>query len=96
MIAYISYIDGTPNLFVVDIYGKNQKQLTFVEGEDTVVWPSFSPIEDAIAYTYNSSEEGIGARIIIIKSDGTEIVSFQLRIIQKLILIILDGLRMEK
>ena len=74
LIAYISYIDGTPNLSVIDIYGKNQKQLTFVEGEDTVVWPSFSPVEDAIAYTYNSSEEGIGARIIIIKSDGTEIV----------------------
>jgi len=74
LIAYISYIDGTPNLFVIDIYGKNQKQLTFVEGKDTVVWPSFSPVEDAIAYTYNSSEEGIGARIIVVKSDGKEIV----------------------
>lgn len=74
LIAYISYIDGTPNLFVIDIYGKNQKQLTFVEGEDTVVWPSFSPVEDAIAYTFNSSEEGVGARIIVVRSDGTEII----------------------
>ncbi|MCG9479741.1 MAG: hypothetical protein K9H14_05970 [Actinomycetia bacterium] len=74
LIAYISYIDSTPNLSVIDIYGKSQKQLTFVEGKDTVVWPSFSPVEDTIAYTYNSSEEGIGARIIVVKSDGTEIV----------------------
>ena len=74
LIAYISYIDGTPNLSVIDVYGNNQKQLTFVEGEDTAVWPSYSPVEDAIAYTYNSSEEGIGARIIVVKSDGTEIV----------------------
>lgn len=74
LIAYISYIDGTPNLYVIDIYGNNQKQLTFVEGKDTVNWPSYSPVEDAIAYTYNSSEEGIGERIIVVKSDGTEIV----------------------
>ncbi|MBN2073905.1 MAG: PD40 domain-containing protein [Actinobacteria bacterium] len=74
MIAYISYIDGTPNLSVIDIYGNNQKQLTFVEGEDTVVWPGYSPVEDAIAYTYNSAEEGIGARIIVVRSDGTKIV----------------------
>src|SRR4030042_6633450 len=74
LIAYISYIDGTPNMSVIDIYVKNQKQLTFVEGEDTVLWPSYSPIEDAIAYTYNSSEEGIGARIIVVRSDGPEII----------------------
>ena len=74
LIAYIAYIDGTPNLSVIDIYGKNQKQLTFVEGENTVVWPSYSPVEDAIAYTYNSSEEGIGSRIIVVKSDGTKII----------------------
>lgn len=73
-IAYISYVNGTPNLFIIDIYGNNKKQLTFVEGKDTVLWPSFSPVEDAIAYTYNSSEEGIGERIIVIRSDGTKII----------------------
>lgn len=73
-IAYISYINGTPNLFIIDIYGNNKKQLTFVEGKDTVLWPSFSPVEDAIAYTYNSSKEGIGERIIVVRSDGTKIV----------------------
>lgn len=39
-----------------------------------MVWPSFSPVEDAIAYTFNSSEEGVGARIIVVRSDGTEII----------------------
>ena len=52
-IAYISYRNNIPNLFVVDIYGKNQKQLTFVEGKNTVLWPSWSPISDIIAFSYN-------------------------------------------
>lgn len=74
LIAYISYIDGTPNLFVIDIYGNNQKQLTFVEGEDTILWPSFSPVEDIIAYSYNKAGPEIGARLYTIKSDGTQML----------------------
>ena len=77
LIAYISYssmIDGTPNLFVIDIYGNNQKQLTFVEGEDAIHWPSFSPVEDIIAYSYNKAGPEIGNRLYTIKSDGTQML----------------------
>jgi Tol biopolymer transport system component len=74
LIAYISYIDGTPNLFVIDIYGNNQKQLTFVEGEDTIRWPSFSPVEDIIAYSYNKANSEIGNRLYTIQSDGMQML----------------------
>jgi Tol biopolymer transport system component len=70
-IAYISYRNDTPNLFVMDAYGKNEKQLTFGEGEDTVLWPSWSPVSDVIAYTYNKAGEDVDARLWAIKSDGT-------------------------
>lgn len=75
-IAYISYIDKVPNLFIIDIYGENKKQLTFVEGGDTVRWPSFSPVSDTIAFTYNKAGSEVGARILTIKSDGTEMLEF--------------------
>jgi Tol biopolymer transport system component len=78
LIAYISYPsmaeDSTPNLFVIDIYGNNQKQLTFVEGEDAIHWPSFSPVEDVIAYSYNKAGPEIGNRLYTIKSDGTQML----------------------
>jgi len=70
-IAYISYIDGIPNLFVMDTYGKNVKQLTFVTGKDTVLWPSWSPVSDTIAFSYNKAGDDIDFRLQIIKSDGT-------------------------
>jgi TolB protein len=70
-LAYISYKDNTPNLYVMDIQGRNTKQLTFVEGKDTVLWPSWSPISDVIAYSYNKAGEEIDFRIRTIKSDGT-------------------------
>ena len=70
-IAYISYRNNIPNLFVMDIYGKNQKQLTFVEGKSTVLWPSWSPVSDVIAFSYNKEGEDIDSRLHIIKSDGT-------------------------
>ncbi len=75
-IAYISYIDKVPNLFIIDIYGENKKQLTFAEGGDAVLWPSFSPVCDTIAYTYNQEGGEVGARILTIKSDGTEMLEF--------------------
>jgi len=41
-IAYISYRDNIPNLFVVDTHGQNAKQLTFVDGKNTVgQYPKF-------------------------------------------------------
>jgi len=70
-IAYISYRDKIPNLFVMDIYGKNIKQLTFVEGENTVLWPSWSPVSDTIAFSYNKAGADIDFRLQIIKPDGT-------------------------
>lgn len=71
-IAYISYRDGTPNLFVMDTHGQNQKQLTSVEGESTVLWPSWSPLGDWIAFSYNRAGDEIGARLQVIKPDGTD------------------------
>ena len=59
-IAYISYRDKVPNLFVMDIYGKNIKQLTFVEEKNSVLWPSWSPISDVIAYSFDKAGDEIG------------------------------------
>jgi Tol biopolymer transport system component len=70
-IAYISYIDNTPNLFVMDIYGKNIKQLTFVDGKNTVLWPSWSPVSDVIAFSFNKAGEDVDFRLHIIKANGT-------------------------
>jgi Tol biopolymer transport system component len=70
-IAYISYINNIPNLFVMDTYGQNTKQLTFVTGKDTVLWPSWSPVSDVIAYSYNKAGDEIDFRLQIIKADGT-------------------------
>jgi TolB protein len=70
-IAYISYRDDIPNLFVVDDHGQSQKQLTFVDGKNTVLWPSWSPVSDTIAYSYNKAGDEIGFRLQIIKPDGT-------------------------
>jgi len=55
----------------MDIYGKNIKQLTFVEGENTVLWPSWSPVSDTIAFSYNKAGADIDFRLQIIKPDGT-------------------------
>jgi Tol biopolymer transport system component len=77
-LAYISYRNNIPNLFVMDIYGENIKQLTFVEGQDTILWPSWSPVSDVIAYAYNKAGDEIDFRLQIIRSDGTgqrEIIS---------------------
>lgn len=71
-IAYISYQDNIPNLFVMDVYGKNTKQLTFVAGKDTVLWPSWSPVSDTIAYSYNKAGDEIDFRLQTIRADGTE------------------------
>jgi len=71
-IAYISYQNGIPNLFVMDTYGKNTKQLTNVAGKDLVLWPSWSPVSDVIAYSYNVAGEDIGFKLHTIKADGTE------------------------
>jgi Tol biopolymer transport system component len=70
-IAYISYRDNVPNLFVMDIDGNNTKQLTNVSGKNTVLWPSWSPVSDVIAYSYNKAGEDVDFRLEIIKSDGT-------------------------
>jgi Tol biopolymer transport system component len=70
-IAYISYRNKIPNLFVMDTYGKNIKQLTFADGENTVLWPSWSPVSDTIAYSYNKAGDEIDFRLQIIKPDGT-------------------------
>jgi Tol biopolymer transport system component len=70
-IAYISYIDGTPNLFVMDTRGQNVKQLTFATGKNTVLWPSWSPVSDMIAFSFNKAGEDVDFRLHIIKSDGT-------------------------
>ena len=71
-IAYISYRNDVPNLFIVDIYGKNEKQLTFADGKSTVLWPSWSPVDnDMIAYSYNKAGDEIDFRLRIIRADGT-------------------------
>lgn len=70
-IAYISYINNIPNLFVMDAHGQNIKQLTFVDGKNTVLWPSWSPVSDVIAYSYNKAGDEIDFRLQIIKADGT-------------------------
>ena len=70
-IAYISYRDGIPNLWVMDIHGENVKQLTFVKGQDTVLWPSWSPVSDVIAFSYNKAGNEIDFRLHTIKADGT-------------------------
>jgi Tol biopolymer transport system component len=71
-LAYISYRDDTQNLFVVDIYGENIKQLTFLEGENTVSWPSWSPVSDIIAYSFNKAGDELDDRLYTIKADGSE------------------------
>ncbi len=75
-IAYISYRgghNGIPNLFVMDDHGQNNKQLTFVDGENTVLWPSWSPVDnDTIAFSYNKAGSDIDFRLHTIKSDGTD------------------------
>jgi Tol biopolymer transport system component len=70
-IAYISYREDRPNLFIMDTYGKNTKQLTFVTGKDTVLWPSWSPVSDVIAFSYNKAGDEIDFRLHTIKADGT-------------------------
>lgn len=70
-IAYISYREKIPNLFVVDIYGKNERQLTFEEGKSTVLWPSWSPVGDVIAFSYNEEGEEKDFRLHEIRSDGS-------------------------
>jgi len=71
-IAYISYIEDTPNLWVTDLYG-NAKQLTYFEDEDTALWPSWSPVSDVIAFTYNQQGSDIGEKLYTIKPDGTQL-----------------------
>jgi Tol biopolymer transport system component len=72
-LAYISYRNNVPNLFVMDVYGGNIKQLTFVEGASTVLWPSWSPVDnDLIAFSYNKAGNDIDFRLHTIKSDGTD------------------------
>jgi TolB protein len=71
-IAYISYRGGIPNLFVMDIYGKNEKQLTNATGKNTVLWPSWSPKGDVIAYSYNKGGNDIDERIWTVEPDGTD------------------------
>jgi Tol biopolymer transport system component len=55
----------------MDTQGENSKQLTFVDGKDTVLWPSWSPISDTIAFSYNKAGDEIDFRLQVIKSDGT-------------------------
>ncbi|MFA5994325.1 MAG: hypothetical protein WC823_05190, partial [Parcubacteria group bacterium] len=71
-LAYISYRNNTPNLFVMDMYGQNIRQLTFAEGGSTVLWPSWSPTSDVIAFSYNQAGTDIDFRLQVIKVDGTD------------------------
>jgi len=76
-IAYTSYTYGdtgnTANLFVIDIYGKNIRQLTFLEGvDDYATWASWSPVSDVIAFTLNKAGDEINGGLYTIKADGTE------------------------
>ena len=71
-LAYISYRNNTPNLFVMDIYGQNIRQLTFAEVGSTVLWPSWSPTSDVIAFSYNKAGDEIGFRLRTIRADGTD------------------------
>jgi len=70
-IAYISYRDNVPNLFVINVDGGSETQLTFASGGDTVLWPRWSPSGDVIAYTFNSAQSGVGQRIRTIRPDGS-------------------------
>ena len=59
----------------MDIYGKNIKQLTFLEGVDEYAsWPSWSPVSDVIAFTNTVIKEDGDevTRLYTIKADGTE------------------------
>ena len=55
-IVYISQKDGTLNLFLIDIDGKNQRQLTFFRNGEQIFNPKFSPDGSKIIFDYSLNE----------------------------------------
>ncbi|MEJ5304512.1 MAG: biopolymer transporter Tol [Ignavibacteria bacterium] len=55
-IVYVSQKDGTLNLFLIDIEGKNQRQLTFFKNGEQVYNPKFSPNGKKIVFDYSLNE----------------------------------------
>jgi Tol biopolymer transport system component len=55
-IVYVSQKDGTLNLFLIDIEGKNQRQLTFFQNGEQVYNPKFSPDGSKIIFDYSLND----------------------------------------
>lgn len=55
-IVYVSQKDGTLNLFLIDIEGKNQRQLTYFQNGEQVYNPKFSPDGSKIIFDYSLNE----------------------------------------
>jgi Tol biopolymer transport system component len=55
-IVYVSQKDGTLNLFLIDIEGKNNRQLTFFQNGEQVYNPKFSPDGTKIIFDYSLNE----------------------------------------
>lgn len=55
-IVYVSQKDGTLNLFLIDIDGKNKRQLTFFQNGEQVFNPKFSPDGTKIIFDYSLNE----------------------------------------
>ncbi len=69
-IVFIYQKDGTTNLGMVDIDGKNFKRLTFFENGEQVYNPKFSPEDDYIIFDYSYANTRDIAKV---KSDGGNI-----------------------
>ena len=74
-ISFISDRDGSPNLFVMDANGGNQRQLTNQQllprsAKGYVQWQQWSPDGQEIAFTYNPGTDQ-GTNIYVIRPDGS-------------------------
>lgn len=68
-IVFIFQKDGTTNLGVTDINGKNFRRITFFENGEQVYKPTFSPDDKQIIFDYSYHQ---GRDIAIVNSDGTD------------------------
>jgi Tol biopolymer transport system component len=68
-IAYVSSVDGIPQLFVANADGRNSKAITTLQGKN-LVHPSWSPNADRI--TFASDDTG-DSEIYIVDADGSNL-----------------------
>ncbi|MFH1526177.1 MAG: biopolymer transporter Tol [Bacteroidota bacterium] len=69
-IIFLFQKDGTTNLGIVDIDGKNFKKLTFFENGEQVYNPKFSSDDSKIVFDYSYHQ---GRDIAIVKCDGSNL-----------------------